>query len=267
MVNWGAYHWGTKADVAKQVKNFLDYAEPDQSTLVALDFQRTGANTMILDQAREFLSRIEEELRRKAVIYSGELIKARLGRQKDLFFGAHRLWLAHYNVHPVVQRSWDKYWLWQYTDNTKGIKPNRVPGIPGDSKGNLDCNSYDGTRAQLNDEWASWSGRDSLAGLSINLTTVREQWKSTACRASKGIAGDQTRNQLCSQKTGPELGRLRHPWYNCTAFSISRHSWLGLLALIYCARRRRLAPGRSTSRSPRLLVLFCRRNYSPALTR
>jgi hypothetical protein len=46
-------------------------------------------------------------------------------------------------------------WLWQYTDNTKGIKPNRVPGIPGDSKGNLDCNSYDGTRAQLNDEWAS----------------------------------------------------------------------------------------------------------------
>src|SRR5262249_52043895 len=146
---------GTKADVAKQVKNFLDYAEPDQSTLVALDFQRTGANTMTLDQAREFLSRIEEELRRKAVIYSGELIKTRLGRQKDPFFGAHRLWLAHYNVHPVVQRSWDKYWLWQYTDNTKGIKPNRVPGIPGDSKGNLDCNSYDGTRAQLNDEWAS----------------------------------------------------------------------------------------------------------------
>ena len=152
---WGAYHWGTKADVEKQVKNFLDYAEPDQSTLVALDFQRTGANTMTLDQAREFLSRIEEELRRKAVIYSGELIKARLGRQKDPFFGAHRLWLAHYNVHPGVQRSWDKYWLWQYTDNTKGIKPNRVPGIPGDSKGNLDCNSYDGTRAQLNDEWAS----------------------------------------------------------------------------------------------------------------
>jgi hypothetical protein len=97
---WGAYHWGTKADVAKQVKNFLDYAEPDQSTLVALDFQRTGANTMTLDQAREFLSRIEEELRRKAVIYSGELIKTRLGRKKDPFFGAHRLWLAHYNVHP-----------------------------------------------------------------------------------------------------------------------------------------------------------------------
>jgi GH25 family lysozyme M1 (1,4-beta-N-acetylmuramidase) len=70
---WGAYHWGTKADVAKQVKNFLDFAEPDQNTLVALDYERTGGNTMTLDQAREFLTRIEEQLRRKAVIYSGDL--------------------------------------------------------------------------------------------------------------------------------------------------------------------------------------------------
>jgi hypothetical protein len=36
--------------------------------------------------------------------------------------------------------------LWQYTDNTKGIKPNRVPGIPGDSKDNLDCKSDGGSR-------------------------------------------------------------------------------------------------------------------------
>src|SRR6516164_2815069 len=74
--------------------------------------------------------------------------------------------------------------------------------------------------------------------------------ESTACRASKGIAGDQTRNHLRSKKTGPELGRLRHPWYNCTAFSISRHSWLDFLALIYCARRRRLLPGHATARLP-----------------
>src|SRR5215471_4503639 len=59
---WGAYHWGTKADVARQVKSFIDYAEPDQSTLVALDYERTGNNTMTLDQAREFLARIEQEL-------------------------------------------------------------------------------------------------------------------------------------------------------------------------------------------------------------
>jgi hypothetical protein len=37
---------------------------------------------------------------------------------------------------------------WQYTDNTKAIKPNRVPGLPSDSKDNLDCKSYDGTRGR-----------------------------------------------------------------------------------------------------------------------
>jgi len=37
---WGAYHWGTHADVAKQVDNFLKAADPDPQTLVALDFER-----------------------------------------------------------------------------------------------------------------------------------------------------------------------------------------------------------------------------------
>jgi len=152
---WGAYHWGTKANVAKQVKNFIDYVEPENGTLVALDFERTGGNTMTLEQAREFLIRIEEELRRKAVIYSGELLKSRLRNKKDAFFGSHRLWLAQYSSTPKAQRSWDKYWLWQYTDGTAGPYPRTVPGIPGDAKGNVDCDSYDGTRENLAVEWAS----------------------------------------------------------------------------------------------------------------
>lgn len=152
---WGAYHWGTKADVTKQVENFLDYAKPDDFTLIALDFERTPGNTMTLGQARQFLTLINQKLGRKAVIYSGDLIKSQLGNKKDPFFGSHRLWLAHYNPHPVVQKSWSKYWLWQYTDKTTGLRPNTVPGIPGDSKGNLDCNSYDGNRQQLKAEWAS----------------------------------------------------------------------------------------------------------------
>ena len=152
---WGAYHWGTKSNVAGQVNNFLEYANPDQSTLVALDFERTGDNTMSLDQAREFLKLVGEKLGRKAIIYSGELIKAGLGYNKDSFFGAHRLWLAHYNAHPKAQKSWEKYWLWQYADRTSGLEPNTVAGIPGDADGNLDCDAYDGTREQLREEWAS----------------------------------------------------------------------------------------------------------------
>jgi len=149
---WGAYHWGTGAAVAKQVDNFLMVAEPEAQTLVALDYEDVA---MTLPQARQFLASVADKLGRKPVLYSGHLIKDKLGQRNDAFFGSHRLWLAHYSPNPVVQKSWKKYWLWQYTDKTSGLEPNSVSGLPGDSKGNLDCNSYDRTRARLKMEWAS----------------------------------------------------------------------------------------------------------------
>jgi GH25 family lysozyme M1 (1,4-beta-N-acetylmuramidase) len=152
---WGAYHWGTAADVDKQVANFLKKAKPDDKTLVALDYEPTKSNTMSLAQAREFLTKIEKELGRKAIIYSGHLIKEQLGNKKDRFFGSHRLWLAQYADAPVPQKSWEKAWIWQYTDGENGPGPKGVDGIPGDSKGRLDCNAYDGSDARLTKEWAS----------------------------------------------------------------------------------------------------------------
>ncbi len=152
---WGAYHWGTNADVTSQVNNFLQVAKPDDQTLVALDFEETQGNQMTLDQARQFLTLVEQRIGRKPVLYGGGLLKSSLGNTQDPFFGSHRLWLAQYGTNPSVQASWDTYWLWQYTDSLTGPEPNTIAGIPGDSNGNLDCNSYDRTREELEEEWAS----------------------------------------------------------------------------------------------------------------
>jgi lysozyme len=162
---WGAYHFGSNDDVVAQVKNFLGAAEPDENTLVALDYEplvvkdrKTGEKidkTMTLDQARDFMSRIAKQLGRKPILYSGHLIKDQLGNSIDPFFGSHRLWLAQYGPVPRVQKSWKKQWLWQYTDGEVGPDPKQVPGIPGDPKGRVDCDSYEGTEQQLKDEWAS----------------------------------------------------------------------------------------------------------------
>ena len=152
---WGAYHWGTSAPAKTQVENFLSWAKPNDKTLVALDFERTAGNQMTLDGAREFLTLIQQRLGRKAVLYGGSLLKEMLGTRKDTFFGGHRLWLAEYGNHPTVQASWDRFWLWQYTDGSKaGPEPKTVPGLPGDSKGQLDCDHFVGTAQQLADEWA-----------------------------------------------------------------------------------------------------------------
>ena len=152
---WGAYHWGTSANVSKQIDNFLSQAKPDEHTLVALDFEASGSYTMSLDQAREFLTKIAEKLGRRAVLYSGSLIKEKLGSKNDAFFGSHRLWLAQYGPKPVCQKSWRSHWLWQYTDGESGPDPKTVDGLPGDAEGRLDCDSFDGSAAQLTSQWAS----------------------------------------------------------------------------------------------------------------
>ena len=154
---WGAYHWGTAAPVDDQVNNFLHIAQPDATTLVALDFEATPGNQMTLPMAKEFLTKIEQKLGRKAVLYGGGLLKASLGHNPDPGLAAHRLWLAHYNQNPVCPPGWNKYWLWQYTDNKNDLQlqPSSCEGIPGNTAGDLDCNSFDGDAARLKQEWAS----------------------------------------------------------------------------------------------------------------
>ncbi|KPU61073.1 glycosyl hydrolases 25 family protein [Pseudomonas fluorescens] len=153
---WGAYHWGTAASVQNQVKNFMDWAKPNETTLVALDFESTLDNQMTLDGAREFCEQIYTRLGRRPVIYSGDTLKSALGSVVDTFFSEHRLWLAQYGNNPRVQNSWDTFWLWQYTDGDSGPPSCRtVTGITGDSKKRLDCNYFEGDAATLASQWAS----------------------------------------------------------------------------------------------------------------
>jgi GH25 family lysozyme M1 (1,4-beta-N-acetylmuramidase) len=146
-------------DVEQQVDHFLAVAQPEARTLVALDFEvpppDQGLGQMSLDQARAFLTLLGARLGRKPALYSGNLIKEELGNRRDAFFGGHRLWLAQYTPPPKVQASWDTYWLWQYADKKTGLQPNEVAGIPGDAHGNLDCNTYEGSKADLTASWAS----------------------------------------------------------------------------------------------------------------
>lgn len=150
---WGAYHWGTAADVTTQVTNFLNIAQPDANTLVALDFEPDAGNQMTLEMAREFLQQVDAKLGRKAVIYSGSTLKDALGGTVDPFFGSHRLWLAQYGPTAHVQASWPTYWLWQYSDGSDpGLTP--IPGVPGNSQGYVDRNRTQLTPADLTAQWA-----------------------------------------------------------------------------------------------------------------
>lgn len=152
----GAYHFPDSSDPAAQLSYFLDYANLQPEDLGALDYEEdtTHGRTMQIEQARDWLANFEQQFGRKAVLYSGNLIKETL-RDTDDFLSAHKLWLAHYSSHPVCPPQWKDYWLWQYCDGPATNRSGGPCSVKGIAGGGLDCNHYSGVDAELAGSWAS----------------------------------------------------------------------------------------------------------------
>lgn len=153
---WGAYHFNDGSDVAAQVDWFLKCAQPDDSTLLVLDFEDNTKSNMTVQQAVAFLRLLEQKTGRKGAIYSGNRLKETIGKLSAAdrkYLTSHRLWLCQYGPRAVLPKGFSRYWLWQYTGDGVGPPPHNVPGIVSGNRG-LDCNVYDGDRAQLASEWA-----------------------------------------------------------------------------------------------------------------
>jgi lysozyme len=153
---WGAYHFMTNEDPEAQAELFLSSASPDVQTLLAVDFEPYGRRTPSLAQLRALLNAISERAGRKAVLYSGSLIKETLGPAPDEVLGSHRLWLADYadewKLDPLT--AWKRPWLWQFTGDGQGPEPHKIAGAAG-AAGFVDLNRYEGSFEQLTAEWAS----------------------------------------------------------------------------------------------------------------
>lgn len=150
-LHWGAYHFGTGGDGAAQAEHFLSVVQPGPDVLLALDFESNPqGESMTLEEARAFVTRVRAMTGRWPGFYSGAYIKELLGGQVDAVFANCWFWLSQYGPTPVVPPTW-KYWtLWQYTDGGMGSPPHEVQGI-----GRCDRDVFNGTRAQLERLWAS----------------------------------------------------------------------------------------------------------------
>jgi lysozyme len=152
---WGAYHFGTADDVEGQVENFLEAAQPDSKTLLALDFEDNRLSNMSVQQAVAFLHLVEQRTGRKAVIYSGNRLKESIGALSPMERGyllSHRLWLCQYGPKAVLPKGFSAYWLWQWTGDGVGMSPHNVPGVIA-GNGGLDLNAFAGGRAELAASW------------------------------------------------------------------------------------------------------------------
>lgn len=148
---WGAYHFGDGSDVDAQVSNFIDTVKPDGSFVLVLDFESNGANSMSLDQAKQFLNAVEQQTGQAPVLYTGNYFNECTHNQPDPGMAQYRVWWAQYaNAPTSLNPTWSSYWLWQYSDGTSGPEQKVVDGAAP-----CDCDAYDGDEAGLR---ASWVG-------------------------------------------------------------------------------------------------------------
>ena len=156
---WGAYHFGVGADGVEQADHFLQVVQPGAQDLLVLDFESNAQGpTMTMEEARAFVTHINETLGRFPGFYSGHDIKQALGTNTDPVLANCWFWLAQYGPTPVVPVNWATWTMWQYTDGGLGSPPYEVPGI-----GRCDRDQFNGDLDALNRLWGV-AGPAPLAG-------------------------------------------------------------------------------------------------------
>jgi len=146
---WGAYHFGTAADVEAQVDNFLSTADVDDDVLIALDFEEDphGPN-MTIEQARDFVELIKEKVGRFPVIYGANLLRESLGSVVDPLLKNCPLWYARFREVPIgIPATFKDFTLHQFTDGQVGPEPRKTGGRP------CDRNRFKGTKDELKKQW------------------------------------------------------------------------------------------------------------------
>lgn len=148
---WGAYHFATGADGIQQAETFLRLAQPEPTTLMALDLERNpSGSTVTLQQARNFVQHIYAVTGRFPYIYGSDVVSEFAGSHGDPVLSQCPLWIARYGHQPVVPPGWTKWTLWQYLAGESKSPGQDLPGV-----GYVDRNWFEGSIEELKKVWAA----------------------------------------------------------------------------------------------------------------
>lgn len=148
---WGAYHFGTASDGVQQAEFFLQQVAPFDDVLLVLDFEANKVGpSMTLEEARAFVTHVQQATGRFPGFYSGAYVKQLLGTSTDDVLANCWFWLAQYGPTAVVPANWDTWTMWQYTDGAHGLQPHDVPGI-----GLCDRDKFNGPLTGLKRLWGA----------------------------------------------------------------------------------------------------------------
>lgn len=152
---WGAYHFNLGNDWMTQVNNFLSQAEPDENTLLCLDFEDYVKGNMSIQSALAFMKEVEQRTGKLCAIYSGNRLKETIGsisKEEVAYLNDRKIWICQYGPKLILPKGITNWFLWQYTGDGVGPQPHQVPGFyPGE-----DLNVYNGTsKEEFTQTWTS----------------------------------------------------------------------------------------------------------------
>ncbi len=147
---WGAYHFGEGGEVARQVDHFLNTAQPDDKTLLVLDFENNSLGpSMELHEAEEFVNIIQQLTGGLPMIYTSRRHMRRvLSDNETTTLSRCRLWVAAFLDVPLMPAQWEKWTIWQYAEGVNGPEPRSVDGIV-----RCDRDKFNGSLEELEQFW------------------------------------------------------------------------------------------------------------------
>src|SRR5687768_11224062 len=142
---WGAYHFGTAADVSQQIQNFTQTAQLQPGDVVVLDYEELSGDQMTQQQAEQFVTLFQQQFGYLPLLYGSSLLTSISSTSPLASCG---LWIAEYaNVsQPSLPAAFSAYDLWQFTDGT-------LPTPLQTAGSTVDRDRYSGTQAELVAAW------------------------------------------------------------------------------------------------------------------
>lgn len=118
----GAYIFPvTAVDMVKQIQKFIDLLKEDPGELPpVLDIEAWQSTVPSSQLIKTAIGMIEQQLKRKPIIYTGFYVWRDQVKGNDSFFKNYDLWIATYGPSPLVPAPWSTYKFWQYSAKGDG---------------------------------------------------------------------------------------------------------------------------------------------------
>jgi GH25 family lysozyme M1 (1,4-beta-N-acetylmuramidase) len=157
-LKWGAYHLGRPGDPIEQANHFIDYAEPADDELIAIDIEDNDPTRfMSLRDAEIFAEHIKLRTGRYPVLYTNGTTARHIAENRLEFpvLSRLQLWYARYeaDIAPHFPKgNWQDYALWQFASQSNCTEA-RCPYRPAGTNRDIDVNIADMSVAELKAAW------------------------------------------------------------------------------------------------------------------